>query len=258
MEIRDAAREGTPHQAEGAGSTGSTGHAAVVPLGFGAGVHAGGKRVGTVEEVAIDPASRHVTHLIVRAGWATSDDDGRVAAPAALVARVDGDAIVLDASDVQFYELPRYDEEEVPAPTDWDPRASGVSRANHPINRIDRGEETTDSNFMRKGLAVERVRRGVPEGAAVLHDDLPVAQFGDDAGTLRRLLVDAATGEVTHFVVRRGGLGPFFGKEVLVPAAWAQAINDDGIVLGGDGELDALPEYRAPDGQSALRQPRWG
>jgi sporulation protein YlmC with PRC-barrel domain len=248
----DPAAEGAPAPAQS------------VPLAFDAAVHAGGNRIGTLHQVAVDPDSRRITHLIVRTGVAPVAQVGpgrTVAVPADLVTRVeaDGDSLVLHVHEEQVQRLPAYEELEVPVDTDAQRRGTDVDRANNPINRADYGEEVTDSAFMASGRAVEHRQRGIPDHLVTIGEDHPVSRMGEEeTGKLQRLLVDPATGQLTQVVVRRGGLGPFFGKDVAVPAAWVLGINESGIILGAEaGDLDQVPEYKKPSQGHGAVEPRW-
>lgn len=67
---------------------------------------------------------------------------------------------------------------------------------------------------------------------------------GDDAGTVRRVIVDPRTNEVTDLVVRTGGL---LGRYVLVPFQEVESAPDDGGALRlrlGPRDLERLPAYQ--------------
>lgn len=66
-----------------------------------------------------------------------------------------------------------------------------------------------------------------------------------EVGPVEVVLLDARTDQVSHLVVRRGGL---VGQDTVVPAAWVRDVQGDRIVLDATREqLAQLPEYRPDD-----------
>lgn len=76
------------------------------------------------------------------------------------------------------------------------------------------------------------------------------------AGKVNRLLVDSASGQTTHFVIRKGVLRP---RDIIVPVEWVARVSPERLVLRvGRAELERLPEYRT-DGeiQEAVHEALW-
>src|SRR5439155_5251509 len=69
------------------------------------------------------------------------------------------------------------------------------------------------------------------------------ARDGDELGRVQRAVVDPRSNEITHFVVRTGGL---LGREVLVPADEVERARPDGDAVRlalGRAEVERLPGY---------------
>lgn len=78
----------------------------------------------------------------------------------------------------------------------------------------------------------------IRRGQRVLAADGPI-------GRVDQVLVDAATGQVKHLVVRRGLL---FSRDVAVPADWVSTMEDDRVVLEASRDAVArLPLYLPDD-----------
>jgi osmotically-inducible protein OsmY/sporulation protein YlmC with PRC-barrel domain len=231
-----------------------------VPLRIGAAVHALDGPAGRLERVVISPRSRRVTHLIVRTGWPLPALGRAVVAPVSLLhgAGAAGAPVALFATRRELEALPGFVESAYVAPDPaWQPPA-GYAR-DHVLHRLARGEDVAETELLDTGLLVHRRKIGLPDELVTLRRGQPVVCLGGAAGHVERVLMDLATGAVTHFVLRRGGVGPFFGRSVVVPVDWARWIDDDAVLLDvGQEQLDSLPEYRGhPDDralEAAVRQ----
>ncbi len=83
-----------------------------------------------------------------------------------------------------------------------------------------------------------------PFTLAPIQVGLKVVALDGEVGHVSRVLVDAATDQISHFVIHQGLLFP---QERLVPADWVSSITTEVITLAVPrSDLSALPEYR-PD-----------
>jgi osmotically-inducible protein OsmY len=225
-----------------------------VALRIGATVHALDGPAGSVERVVVSPRSRRVTHLIVRTGWPLPALGRMVVVPVSLLHGVaaDGAPVTVAATRRELDALPGFVETAYvrPDPT-WEPPA-GYDRT-HVLHRLARGEDTEEAELLEAGVLVHRRKLGLPDELVALRRGQPVACLGGAAGRVERVLVDLATGAITHFVLRRGGVGPFFGRDVVVPVDWARSIDDEEVFLDvGEEQLERLPDYRGHPDDRAL------
>ncbi|MCC6177282.1 MAG: BON domain-containing protein [Chloroflexi bacterium] len=90
----------------------------------------------------------------------------------------------------------------------------------------------------------DSVRSPIPQERRIQAGQRVTCRDGE-VGQLVLVFVDPQSDQVTHLVVRRGGLP---GREVIVPIAWVREITDDPIVLeAGSPALDQQPAYRPDD-----------
>jgi osmotically-inducible protein OsmY/sporulation protein YlmC with PRC-barrel domain len=245
------ATDSLPAQEQGASPAASV--PPPVPLRIGATVHTLDGPAGTVERVVVSPRSRRVTHLIVRAGWPLPALGRAVVVPVSLVHEwsIDGTAVVVALTRRELEALPGFVETAFvsPDPT-WEPPA-GYERS-QVLHRLVRGEEVEEAELLESGLLVHRRKLGLTDELVTLQRGQRVLCLEGEAGRVEGVLVNLATGVVTHFVLRRGGVGPFFGQRLIVPVDWVRSIDDDVVLDVGLEQLARLPEFRGRPQDRAL------
>lgn len=66
-------------------------------------------------------------------------------------------------------------------------------------------------------------------------------ELGDKVGDVDRVVIDPGSGEVTHLVVRKGGL---LSKDKVVPLDWVQRTNADEVILNVKREaIENAPDF---------------
>jgi sporulation protein YlmC with PRC-barrel domain len=190
------------------------------PLRIGAPVYARDGRYGTLDKVVIDPYACRVTHLVVRHGWLLPED--RVI-PLERVERVERDGVYLDQVAAELDQYSRYREEKFVEPlADW--------QALEPYAAAD----TLFWGGPYIGVAppvlpvVEHVVSvGVPESEIVLQRGADVFYNDELVGSLNHLLIDPASGTVTHLVIEEDGSD----RRVIAPVEWVCELYAEAIVL---------------------------
>jgi osmotically-inducible protein OsmY len=92
--------------------------------------------------------------------------------------------------------------------------------------------------------AAESGQVSASSGGRQIRSGQRVICLDGEAGTVRLVLLDAASHRVTHFVVRRGRLSR---RDTVVAIEWVSEITKDALYLDlKRDDLDSLPEYR-PD-----------
>lgn len=193
---------------------------------------------GRVEKVVFNPRQRRVTHIIVGRGLLAHQD--RVV-PIEQVEHAGDDGVWLSITS-----------EELEAGRSYDP--AEFIAAHGPIPGIGH-ERLLLALPLWSGL---RRHRREPGGTVGMVPGRPAdAQptvvagtplYGRDGpiGHVAAVLVHPDSGEVTHLVVRAGGL---LGRDVIVPVDWATEITPERISLDVERrQIEELPEYR-PDSE---------
>jgi osmotically-inducible protein OsmY len=193
---------------------------------------------GRVEKVVFNPRQRRVTHLIVGRGLLAHQD--RVV-PIEQVERAGDDGVWLSLTS-----------EELEAGRSYDP--AEFIEAYGPVPGIGH-ERLLLALPLWSGL---RRHRREPGGTVGTAPGRPAGEqptvvagtplYGRDGpiGHIAAVLVHPDSGEVTHLVVRAGGL---LGRDVIVPVDWATEILPERITLDVERrQVERLPEYR-PDSE---------
>ncbi len=202
----------------------------------GAVVHAPEGVAGRVAEVVVSPRERRVVALVVELG------SGRpVVVPAESVEDATEEAVRVRASVAELERLPAWQAEaHAPAALSWPGwRALRQGGAWLPLPGSLRRMEGLQRQL--SGQAVVRPE----EPFAIIRRGQRVVASDGAIGRVDQVLVDAATGQVKHLVVRQGLL---FSRDVAVPADWVSTIEDGVVVLEASRDAVArLPVCRPDD-----------
>ncbi len=217
-------------------------------------VYATDGEVGRVEAVIISPRTRRVTGLVVDGAfppdWAAPPDTPvtrrRVVVPAELIERGTPGGVDLRLDAARVARLPEYREEDyvLPDPA-WQPPLEYARE---------------DVRFALDAAGARRPELvAAPSGVVAAEQERPAADrqllpirrgqrvvFRDrELGPVDHVLVDPATHQVTHFVVRTG---PHLPKDTIVPLDWVARVEEDRVVVEAGAEhlaalLAYLPEH---------------
>jgi osmotically-inducible protein OsmY/sporulation protein YlmC with PRC-barrel domain len=193
---------------------------------------------GRVTRLAMEPNSKHVTHLIVQYGLPHHE----VVVPIEQVAQVQDDTLVLTLDRDELSRLPRFAEVDYTLPDEaW---LDHFGRSPGDIVFSLRGYTPSGvlldaawaghfvSGHAHRGMATEEVPVG--RGTRITCRD-------GQLGRVDHVLLDPKTNIVQAVVARRGHL---LGKDVVIPVAQVEWIAEDEIHIDADrATLEDLPEY---------------
>lgn len=212
---------------------------------------AGGRPIGQVDRVVLDPRTKEVTHLVVRKGTLFAEDK---VVPLDLVASADEAEVKLrpDAGDLDRlpqFEATHYvpvDERDQPPPSAgtyvppvyWYPPYPAVGWG--PLG----GWGSHGLADYGTGYTV-RTEKNIPEGTVALAEGARVMSAdGQHVGNVEQVLTDPQADRATHFVISKGML---LKTRKLVPAAWITDLMRDEVHLAVNAHLlDELREYQPP------------
>lgn len=215
----------------------------------------GGKEVGKINRIILDPATNEVTHLVVQKGWLFSEDK---VVPFEMVNSADEDKVVLNKDRENFEELPPFEESHFVRTRDAD--LSPGERSSSPSGDVSRGGNPRYSfapayywyppvGYLGYPLGyygwppMETVRN-IPQETVPLKEGTDVmSSDGEHVGDVERLFVSPDSNKATHFVISQG----LFKDRKLVPAHWVKSVGEDKIHLSVSAELlESLPTFE-PD-----------
>lgn len=196
--------------------------------------------VAQIEQVVLYPATRAVSHLIVRGAW---PEMPYRAIPVELVEAITPLHVAIALTSNELAHDPRYDARRFVFPE---------GKEIHPYRREDVefagwGWVSMDA-LVRAALAGETPRpepvrpgmHGAGEDYVVLRRGTPVLCRGGRAGVVDHVLVDPASHTAAHFVVRSEALG----RDLLVPVSLIAEIDSEHLTLDAAlAELERLPAY---------------
>ncbi|GAB4433923.1 MAG: hypothetical protein OHK0015_23180 [Chloroflexi bacterium OHK40] len=215
------------------------------------------RSVGVVDHLVIDPASKRVTHLVVRHGWLWSREAHLV--PLEQVAELNEYGVRLNLSVDAFEHLPRYtpptSDGQIAATVqralETDPRTREAGLHVEVCDGVVRlaGAPVAES-IMQAARAIARRIRGVIGFADELEElpapplriGTPVYARNGRFGTLARVVVDPHARRVTHLVVHQGWL---LTEDRVIPIERVARAEPDGIYLDAPSiDLQGYPRYR--------------
>jgi uncharacterized protein YrrD len=199
-----------------------------------------GEKVGRVERVVINPATKEVAAIVVEKGILFAEDKvvdislvGPVTKDRVNLREFPGDLEDLpDLIESHFVPLRETDKpEEAAAPLYWYPpfgtwwMGGGYTPYARPPYVIQ-----AEANIPAGTVALE-------EGASVISAD------GKEIGDVERIFTEPEQNRATHLLIAEGR---FLAEKKLVPTAWMDTVLEDEIHLSVDADvIDELPEYEA-------------
>lgn len=204
---------------------------------------ADGEKAGEIERVVIDPLTDEVTHIVVKKGFIFTEEK---VVPVRLVKKASEERVdlrVIEDLDVlpplkEEHYVPIYETEETPQGDTyyWYP-PYGVTWWN-PTGYL---HYPAPFGFSEPPYVV-RTEEHIPAGTVALEEGAKVIANDDERiGDVERVLADADSERVTHFVISQGFL---LTEEKVVPTTWVKDISEDEVHLAvGSRLIDALPAY---------------
>jgi osmotically-inducible protein OsmY/sporulation protein YlmC with PRC-barrel domain len=202
---------------------------------IGSQVHCTDGECGRLLKVVVDPHTQRITDLVVERGFVLPVD--RVL-PAEVVERTRNGDVYLGITEDTLKSYPEYREVE------FKEAASGVQAGHY-----DRGDVRCWASAYRLActepvipLIKKRIHVGVDADLAVVERGTPVVNSQGTIGKVDHLLADAENGEITHLVVRKGLLMPYYP---ILPISAVRAVSDEAVSVDlTEEEIDDLVRYR--------------
>lgn len=204
---------------------------------------ADGDKVGTVDQIIVDPGSQDVTHIVVEKGFLFKED--RIV-PIHLLREADEDTVLLESSVDDIEEFPQYRHghfiqyQRQPLPPQWGGWAGGPLLYNPPLGEKPYayypgiGFPANHPKHPPEGAGGPAISISIEEGMKVL------AENGENAGEVKKTFTDDE-GKITHLVISEGFL---FTTERLIPINWVSQMTDNEIQLSVPTEMvENQPEY---------------
>jgi hypothetical protein len=205
----------------------------------GAAVECTDGKAGNIDRIVMDPATRQITHLVVRLGWFAPRD---VVVPVGLATLSNDDSVTLSISKSQIEHMPDLHEERFVSASDLNPPtnypAHTVLWLTMPTEADFNVSETNPYAGDYHPLLIEE-RENVPEGSTILRAGMKVRSGDQELGEVGEVLTDEATGKAGSIVVRSSGHG-----DKIVPLDRVREIDEDSIDLSISPEaFDQLPDH---------------
>jgi uncharacterized protein YrrD len=190
-----------------------------------------GRQVGRVDYVVVDPASRRVTHIVVRHGHLLPED--KVIGLEQLSTATD-ERIVLGSEPEK---LPPFEESHYVPLDEWTRQQWGIDR----VPLLWGGWRAAGGTFLDM---MERTERNIPEGEVPVAEGARVEDSnGEHIGRVHELVTDPESGRITHLVIEAGHL---WGKHTkAIPINWVSGFGEGHVTLAvGLQTLDGVPAHR--------------
>ena len=200
------------------------------------------KKVGTVKEVVLDPATKEITHLIIEKGLVFTEDK---VLPISLVLDAREDEVKLVETDQDLHELPDFEEDQyfpVASRPMYDPDL--VYSRNFLIAK------PRIAPKQQEGVRVTEVKgalKNIPDDAERLQVGADVVTLdGEKVGLIKEILLESPTDQVSHVVLDRGLLK---SEDALIPIHWVDQVSEDEVKLLVDQEvIQNLPPHLEQEG----------
>jgi sporulation protein YlmC with PRC-barrel domain len=197
-----------------------------------------GDKIGTVEQVVVDPRTKEVSHAIVKQGFLFTESK---VLPVDLIAEATDERVTLKEAVDDLKALPKFEESyyvKGDVPSDAPPTTPAVNAA-WPLYYFPPDEPGKSLIPKESGVHtpryVRRVDRNVPEGAIVLEEKAEVMSAdGEHVGDVAKVLADSESNRITHIVISRGLL---FKEERRVPVSWIDKVAEETVYLAIESSL---------------------
>lgn len=221
-----------------------------------------GEQVGKVNGFVLDPETNEVTHIVVQKGWLLPEDK---VMPFEMINSATEDKVVLNKDIDDLDEFPTFEETHYITPREPDVNRTGPTSPAEETRRARAVQEEASEGRSPAfsyapayywyppygyvgypvgyyGWPPMKTVRNIPEDTIPLKEGTDVmSSDGEHIGDIERLLVEADSNNVTHFVISQG---VFFKDRKLVPAHWVRSVGEDKVHLSVTAELlEQLPSY---------------
>jgi uncharacterized protein YrrD len=206
---------------------------------------ADGEKVGTIDRIVLEPATRRVTHLVIEKGFLFPEDK---VMPMSLVGPATEDRVILRQTKDGLAEFPDFRESRF-VPADRGPRtglgSDPQARALYwypaigPWWTLSGYAAYSKPGFVVKTKNIPPGTVAVEEGARVLSSD------GEHVGDIERIFAQPEEDRATHLLISEG----LFRKEkTLIPTGWMTEVSEDEVHLSVHSSVvERLPEYQPQD-----------
>lgn len=180
-----------------------------------------GANAGKVWRVAVDPASRRVTHLIIHQGALLGRN---LVVPIDDVTQVEPADIVLSLDLEALARCPNYQETDfLPPETGWEyPVGYPQGGIVWPVAMAWAGASTYPL------LSNAVVKENIPPEDVTIAAGTNVECADGHCGRVERVVLDPESHAITGFVVRKG---LFFTRDIQAPIDWVDHVDDAGVHL---------------------------
>ncbi len=192
---------------------------------------ANGKRLGHIERVVLNPATRAITHIVVRKRSLFKKEEKVV--PIDLVARTAEDQIALRESAGDLESLPAFEEQHLIGAED-NTQTTGFAGGSRPseLPPAIYGPLLTGMS-PRPAPASEKfaihTEQNIPEGTVAMKEGAKVITVeGKHVGNVERVLADVPADRATYLLISRG---PLTRGKKLVPITWVTTLAEDEVHL---------------------------
>lgn len=207
-----------------------------------------GDKVGSIEQVVVDPRTEEVTHVIVKQGFFFTEDK---VLPTDLIATATDEQVTLKEGVEDLETMPKFEETEyieAVVPSDVAPPAAAAlqTQAAWPLYYLppdEPGKRLIPRWFeIQKPKYVRRTERNVLEGAVVLEENAKVMSADHEhVGDVAEVFTNAEDDRISHVLISRGLL---FKQERCVPVSWIDRVGEETIHLAVESSLlKRLPPY---------------
>jgi uncharacterized protein YrrD len=193
-----------------------------------------GRHLGNVDHVVVDPASRRVTHIVVRQGHLLVED--KVIGVEEL-SMATGDRIVLESAPEKLTPF----EESHYVPLDQRTRRQWGIDQGLPLLR---GGWMAGDRIPYSDVVAERMERNIPKGDVAIEAGAVVEDAnGDHVGRVLELITDRGSGRITDLVVEAGHLWGKHSK--AIPVNWVAKFGEGSVTLAvGAKTLKKVPRHQ--------------
>lgn len=209
-----------------------------------------GEKVGEIDRVVIDPASKETTHIVVQKGFLFTTDK---VVPISMVGTATEDRVTLREDAGDWDALPDFQETEYVPISAAEAKTGDAPDVSQPIYWYPPAGYTwwgTTGGPTHYGYPIPpyvvQAEKNVPEGTVALREGAEVLSLeGEHVGNIEAVLTDAKQDRATHLLISRGLL---LKETKLVPTTWISTVREDEVSLVVGSELlQDLPAYERPE-----------
>lgn len=197
-----------------------------------------GEKIGSLDRVVIDPATKEISHIIVKEGMIFSNSK---VIPISYV-NLDGEQITLTKTAAELESAPEFDDDMYIATEE-------KSNPEHKVKTLYlyppvslAGWSTSARVWKPTPKFVVKKEKVLPDGTIALERGAQVTSSdGENLGEIEQIIIGTPEDRATHIVISQG----FLSKEhKLIPTMWITNVMKDEVHLSIDSEiLEKLPEH---------------